>query len=65
LSEHKFKVGQSVHYSTGPYERSASSSIYRIMQLLPTDGDDRRYRIKSANEPHERVAKEIELKRAL
>jgi hypothetical protein len=65
LSAHKFKVGQSVHYSSGPYDRGASSGIYKIVQLLPTDGDDHKYRIKSANEPHERVAKEVELKRAL
>jgi hypothetical protein len=34
------------------------------MQLLPAEDDELRYRIKSANEPHERVAKESQLRRA-
>jgi hypothetical protein len=64
LSEHKFKVGQSVHYTSGPYGRGGESGVYQIMQLLPPEGDDRQYRIKSANEPHERVVKESQLNRA-
>jgi hypothetical protein len=63
LSDHKFKVGQTVHYTSGPYGRSATSGVYKITQLLPPEGDDRQYRIKSTNEPHERVAKESQLAR--
>jgi len=63
LSDHKFKVGQSVLYTSGPYGRGAASSIYTVTQLLPSEGDDRQYRIKSADEPHERVAKESQLNR--
>jgi hypothetical protein len=36
----------------------------QIMQLLPAEGDELCYRIKRANEPHERVAKGSQLKRA-
>jgi hypothetical protein len=39
--------------------------VYQITQLLPAEGDDRLYRDKSADEPHERVAKEIELERVI
>ena len=39
--------------------------MYKITQLLPLEGDERQYRIKSADEPHERVAKETDLKRAV
>jgi hypothetical protein len=39
--------------------------MYKVTQLLPPEGDDRQYRIKSANEPHERVAKETDLKRVV
>ena len=35
--------------------------IYKITQLLPPDGDDFQYRIKSAAEPHERMVKESQL----
>ena len=63
LSDHRFKVGQSVLYTSGPYGRGAASAVYKVTQLLPPEGDDRQYRIKSANEPHERVVKESQLNR--
>jgi len=34
---------------------------YKIFKLLPSDGSDLMYRIKSASETFERVAKEREL----
>jgi hypothetical protein len=61
LSDHRFKVGQTVLYTSGPYGRGGG--VYKITQLLPPEGDDRQYRIKSASEPHERVAKESQLNR--
>jgi hypothetical protein len=64
VSDHKFKIGQSVQYSSGPYGRGTANGVYTITQLLPPEGDDRQYRIKSTNEPHERVAKESQLNRA-
>jgi hypothetical protein len=63
MSEHKFKIGQSVQVTTGPFGRGAATSIYKITQLLPPEGDDYQYRIKSANEPHERVVKESQMDR--
>jgi len=59
LRDHKFKSGESVLYASGIYGRGAASSVYKITQLLPSE----RYRIKSSDEPHERVVKESELKR--
>jgi hypothetical protein len=61
---HKFKIGQSVNYTAGPYGAVRGSGIYTITQLLPPEGDDFQYKIKSAAEPHERVAKESQLDRA-
>ena len=63
LSDHKFKVGESVLYTSGPYGRGGASSSYTVTQLLPPEGDDQQYRIKSADEPHERVVKESQLNR--
>ena len=63
MSSHKFKIGQSVSYTSGPFGGSVSG-IYKITQLLPPEGDDFQYKIKSAVEPHERVAKESQLDRA-
>ena len=64
LSDHRFKLGQTVHYTSGPYGRGGGNAIYKITQLLPPEGDDRQYRIKSSDEPHERVVKESQLARA-
>jgi hypothetical protein len=61
---HKFKVGQTVNYTSGPFGRGGAGGSYKVTQLLPPEGDDRQYRIKSTNEPHERVAKESQLNRA-
>jgi hypothetical protein len=58
LSNHKFKVGQDRALCIRTHGRGASSGVYKVTQALPSEGDDRQYRIKSAAEPHERVVKE-------
>ena len=64
MSNHKFKIGQSVNYTSGPFGPVGPSNVYKITQLLPPEGDDFQYKIKSAAEPHERVVKESQLDRA-
>lgn len=61
MSGHKFKIGQLVNY----FSRERASGTYQVTQLLPPEGDVFQYRIKNANEPHERVAKESELHSAV
>ena len=61
VAEHRFKVGQSVSFMSGPFGRGGTNNIYTITQLLPPEGDDYQYRIKNADEPHERVVKESQL----
>jgi hypothetical protein len=63
VPNHKFKVGQTVSFTSGPFGRGGATGIYKITQLLPPEGDDFQYRIKSASEPHERVVKESQLNR--
>jgi hypothetical protein len=58
---HKYKIGQSVHYSSNVMNRFGIRGSFRVVQLLPPEGDERQYRIKSASEPYERVAKESQL----
>ena len=61
VSNHKFKIGQSVNYTSGLSGVGSASSVYKITRLLPPEGDDFQYKIKSPAEPHERVAKESQL----
>ena len=46
-----------------PFSHSAAAD-YKLTLLLPTEDNELQYRIKSANEPHERVVKESQLRRA-
>jgi hypothetical protein len=61
VSGHKFKIGQSVRYAA-PFSHSAAGD-YKVALLLPTEDNELQYCIKSANEPHKRVAKESQLQR--
>lgn len=61
MSQHKFKVGQVVDYDPGRLGMRASSREYKVVRLLPPEGSDLLYRIKSVGETFERVVKEHEL----
>ncbi len=63
LKSHKFTVGQSVRYTSGPFGRFGASGAFKVVKLLPLEGDEHQYRIKSAGEAFERVAKESQLDR--
>jgi hypothetical protein len=61
LRTHKFRVGQTVLYTSSPISRPGASGTYKVVKLLPSDGDDYQYRIKNPGEAFERVAKESQL----
>jgi hypothetical protein len=63
VKEHKFQIGQTVYFTSRPIGHMAANGTYRVMKLLPFEGDDYQYRIKSASEAFERVAKESQLDR--
>ena len=50
-----------MHFTSGACPSSWRDGVFKIMQLLPPQGDDYQYRIKSAEEPYDRVVKEHEL----
>ncbi len=58
---HKFRVGQTVSYTSSPISRPGASGSYKVVRLLPSDGEDYQYRIKNPGEAFERVAKESQL----
>ena len=57
VSDHKFKVGQTVYYTSG-VGSTRRSDVFKIVQRLPTEG-------KRADAPYDRLVKESELKRAM
>ena len=59
--KHKFTVGETVYFTASNVARPAAAGTYEVIRLLPTDGDDCQYRIKSSTEAFERVAKESQL----
>jgi hypothetical protein len=61
LRAHKYRVGQTVSYTSSPISRPGASGSYQVVRLLPSDGDDYQYRIKNPGEAFERVAKESQL----
>jgi hypothetical protein len=58
---HKYGVGQTVFYTSSPITRPGASGSYKVVRLLPSDGEDYQYRIKNPGEAFERVAKESQL----
>ena len=60
---HKYSIGQNVRYTSGPFGRFGAGGSFKIVKLLPQEGDEQQYRIKSAAEAFERVAKESQLDR--
>ncbi len=59
--KHKYPVGTHVYFTASNVARPAATGTYEIIRLLPTEGDDCQYRIKSSTEAFERVAKESQL----
>ncbi len=64
IRTHKYHVGQIVYYTSPTFGRAAATGSYTVVKLLPSEGDDYQYRIKSSGEAFERVAKESQLDRA-
>jgi len=62
-SQHKYKIGQEVSFSPAKLSMPASSRSYKIVRRLPREGGEYMYRIKSAAELFERVARESEIVR--
>ena len=64
IKAHKYRIGEMVYYTSPTFGRAAASGSYTVVKLLPSEGDDYQYRIKSSGEAFERVAKESQLDKA-
>jgi hypothetical protein len=63
LKSHKYQIGEMVYYTSPTFGRAAATGSYTVVKLLPSEGDDYQYRIKSNGEAFERVAKESQLEK--
>jgi hypothetical protein len=63
MPSHKFHVGESVIVRPA-ISRNVPGGVYEVTKQLPHNGREFEYRIKSANEEHERVVRENELTKA-
>lgn len=61
MALHKFKLGQSVRFTPRKLTFPAGAQAYTIVRVLPAEGGEYHYRIKSVYEPYERIAAESEL----
>ena len=61
LKEHKFRLGQSVYFTSRPIGHMIANSTYEVVRLLPSDGADFQYRIKNPKEAFERVVRESQI----
>ena len=60
MPSHKFHIGESVTL-TPSISRNVSGGIYQVTKQLPHNGREFEYHIKSADEQHQRVARESDL----
>jgi hypothetical protein len=63
MPSHKFHVGESVILRPA-ISRNVPGGMHEVTKLLPHNGREFEYRIKSASEEHERVVRESELTKA-
>jgi hypothetical protein len=61
MAQHKFKVGQTVHLMPNRLERHIPAGSYTVQRLLPVEGRGLYYRVKHAQDGHERVVNEAQL----
>ena len=60
-TQHRYAVGETVHYFASPTNPYRSSGAYRIVRLLPLDGPYLQYEVRSPLESFDRVASEWQL----
>lgn len=64
MPDHKFRIGEIV-FLTPSLDRNVPGGAYVVTRQLPEQHGEFEYRIRSVHEPHERVARESELKKKM
>ena len=63
MATHKFKIGQIVFLSPS-FGHNIPAGTYIITKRMPEHHGEFEYQVRSSNEPHERVVRENQLRRA-
>jgi hypothetical protein len=61
MSDHLYKLNQSIALSAGAGINLKPLAVYKIVAILPPRGDELQYRVKSDDEPYERVVGEFQI----
>ena len=61
MSNHKYRLGQMVDLVPSTFGVTSSGRAYKVLRLLPREGGQYLYRIKTIAEACERIARESEL----
>lgn len=61
MFQHKFAIGQEVHYLPRPQDVKVPRGRYRIVRQLPPEDGELQYRVKHAVDGHERAVSERQL----
>jgi hypothetical protein len=62
MPSHSFAVGQNVDLVPSRSDGNVPRGAYTVQRLLPNDGVDREYRVRSVQDGHERVVRESQLR---
>jgi hypothetical protein len=65
MAEHRYAVGQAVQFSPDRRDIRTARGRYTVVRLLPEEGSNPQYRIKSTTDGHERVVRENQLERRI
>jgi hypothetical protein len=61
MAGHKYRVGQILFFSPSIFEAASRKGAYRVVRLLPAEGGNNQYRLKSEADGHECVVRESQL----
>jgi hypothetical protein len=64
MSLHRFRVGDRVEFAANRQDSHVTPGTYTIIMRMPGDAVDPQYRVKSANDLHQRVMNESQLRKS-
>jgi hypothetical protein len=59
--ERRFKIGNVVNLKADLYHKGTPDGVYKVVRLLPAEGQDYQYRIKDSRDGSEYMVRESEL----